>query len=264
MKDPEPWRRTLEGKRLIFTVTTGRSGTEHLARLLGAFPGVRSRHEPRPTFSNVFRAVLHHPPAAREFWLRQRLPRIAVERAPVYVETSHLIGKGFLDALVELDLRFELIHLRRDPRSVASSLCRLNTVPGRSLGGSKYYLDPKDDVLLPVDPGRAAGWPDYALAYWYALEIEARAEAWQARSLELDQPFYRVRLEDLRTPDAVLEFGQELGLSRPGPLGRARIALRTRTRTNAKSRKKRGELPGSEELAAIEGEVRSAVGRVAP
>lgn len=261
---PETWRRALEGKRLIFTVTTGRSGTEHLARLLDAFPGVRARHEPRPTFSNVFRAVLHHPPAAREFWVRQRLPRIAAERNPIYVETSHLIGKGFLDALVDLGVRFELIHLWRDPRSVASSLCKLGTVPGRSLGGSKYYLDPSDPALLPVTAARVSTWPDYALAYWYALEIDARAAAWRLRSQDLGQPFHRVELESLRSAQGTLELGRELGLPVPGPLGRARIRHRTRVRTNAKSHKKHGPLPPSHELESIESEVRDAVGHPEP
>src|SRR6185436_2882073 len=129
--------------------TTGRSGTEYLARVLGLFRGVRALHEPKPTFASAFRTVCAAPETAREFWLEHKLPRIARARAPVYAETSHLACKGFLESLVELDLQPTLIHLRREPHAVARSMLALGTVPGRTYKGVKYYLGPGDRVFLP-------------------------------------------------------------------------------------------------------------------
>ena len=57
----------IRAKRLIFTVTTGRSGTLYLARVLGLFRGTKSLHEPKPTFSSAFRTVQTAPSTAREF-----------------------------------------------------------------------------------------------------------------------------------------------------------------------------------------------------
>jgi len=56
----------IRAKRLFFTVTTGRSGTLYLARVLDLFRGTRSLHEPKPTFSSAFRTVQTVPATARD------------------------------------------------------------------------------------------------------------------------------------------------------------------------------------------------------
>lgn len=253
---PDP--RAHGGRRLLFTVTTGRSGTEHLARCLSLFSAVESRHEPKPRFSSCFRAVVAAPRIAREFWEREKLPRIARGSTPIYAETSHLFCKGFAEALVELGQVPELIVLRRDARAVARSLWQLESIPGRSLRGVRYYLSPWDPNHLPVDLERARRWSDYQLCYWYCLEIEARARALKETLGPRGVQFHDVALESIRDVAGIHALGERLALGPLSLLGRVRIQRCANGAANQKLHLKRaGSLPEGE-LDAWEAQVRDA------
>ena len=242
-------------KRLIFTVTTGRSGTRHLAFCLGLFRDVDSQHEPEPKFSDVFRAALSSPERARRFWIEDRLPRIARTTRPIYAETSHLIAKGFLESLFELGHVPTLLHLVRAPRAVATSLWRLGTIPGRTRRGLKYYLGPGDPGVLAWAPPDGCEPHDYQLCYWYCLEMERRA-ATLARELQLrGGNFVRVELDSLLTFAGVRALGREL------ELGALRVGARISFRVfgpgnrNAKRRKKAPCALSDAALQELEAEV---------
>ncbi len=243
------------GKRLIFTVTTGRSGTTHLAFCLRLFARVDARHEPRPKFSDAFRTILARPEAAAEFWLERKLPRIARSRKPIYAETSHAACKGFLEPLFELGYRPDLIHLVRNPRDVAASLLRLGTVPGRSYRGVKYYLGPDDPGVLHLAVPEQREPPDYQLCYWYCLEIERRARELARRFAPLEVAVHRVELSEIQTPAGIAALGRRLELGPLRPL--APLALRTlraRHRNRRLEKKNDHRLPPAE-LDALEAEV---------
>ena len=243
-------------KRLILTVTTGRSGTEYLARALACFRSVESEHEPKPTFGSAFRTVCAAPETAREFWLAHKLPRIARVRAPVYAETSHLVCKGFLESALELGLAMSWIRLARPHREVATSLWRLSTIPGRTYGGVKYYLSPWDrGVRLALPPERARELDDYQLCYWYSLEIEARAAEYERIARSRGVAWHRVELAELREPGGVEALAAALGLGAPTPAGRVRLAALRSRRVNEKSDLKRELTLGSAELDRLEREL---------
>ncbi len=165
------------GKRLIFTITPGRSGTAYLAFVLSLLPGVSSRHEPEPRFSDVMRAAVRNEKLARDFWLQKKLPFIRSIREPIYVETSHLFCKGFVEPLLELGYWPDVIILKRAHRQVALSLYSLNAVPGRTPDGWHWLLSPDDPDVLGLP-----SWQDlhpYQLCYWYCLEIERRADSYR-------------------------------------------------------------------------------------
>lgn len=165
--------RKIKDKRLIFTVTTGRSGTAYLASVFGYAKGVCGLHEPAPEFSDCLRDVQKDPQLARRFLLEQKLPAIASLPFDIYLETSHLACKGFFEPLLELGIVPDLLVHRRNPRDVALSMYRMGTIPGRSDKGFKFYLSPDDPGVLKLK-----GWEaleDYQICYWYCLEIERRA-----------------------------------------------------------------------------------------
>jgi hypothetical protein len=161
------------GTKLIFTVTTGRSGTELLQRLFSLLPGVTSVHEPEPKFSRVLRQAQENQSCARDFLLNLKLPEIARCTQSFYVETSHLFCKGFLKTALQLGLRFDLVVLRRPARDVARSLYELDTIPARTEWGRSFLLAPSDPGVLPLPHWETMH--DYQLCYWYCLEIERRA-----------------------------------------------------------------------------------------
>lgn len=169
---PYDLKSILENKRLIFTVTTGRSGTGYLSELLSHLPGVTCLHEAEPDFVSVMREVQLDQSLAEDFWLNKKLPRISKENPPIYIETSHLVCKGFIEPLMELGIIPDLILLSRPHREVALSLMQLGTIPGRTEKALKYYLSPDDPGVLQLKDWQSLH--DYQLCYWYCLEIERR------------------------------------------------------------------------------------------
>ncbi len=251
---------SVRAKRLIFTITTGRSGTEYLAKVLGAFPGVRATHEPKPTFGSAFRSVCAEPSVAREFWLAHKLPRIARTHASIYAETSHLVCKGFLESALELGLRPQLVHLVRPAREVATSLWRLGTIPGRTFGGVKYYLSPFDTrVMAPVARERAERFDDYQLCYWYCLEIEARAARYAQQFAPHGVSVTRIELAQLANSAGVEGMAHELALDAPSPFGRLRLNALIGRKLNEKNALKRASTFDAADLDEREADVRAAL-----
>lgn len=256
-------RRIATEKRLVFSITTGRSGTEYLTRALALFQSVAAAHEPKPRFSGVWRAVLcaeDRARVAREFWVREKLPRIARSRKPVYAETSHLACKGFLEPLVALGIIPELVHLRRDPRLVAKSMWRLGAIPGRTLRGAKHFLSPADPNHLPVPERASRAFDDYQLCYWTCLEMDARAAHLRARLEPRGVRVHPVELEEIQSEEGLQGLGARLSLGPLSTFGRMRLKHLARARVNAKDDQKRSDEPPAERLDEAEREVREAVG----
>jgi hypothetical protein len=185
-------------KTLVFTVTTGRSGTKYLTALLSGIAGVSAYHEPQPDFASYMRRCQKQPETAFAFWLHLKLPFIAAAPGSVYAETSHLFCKGFLEAAILLGLRPKLIILSRAPSQVAWSLFERNTIPARSDMGLKYLLSPEDPGVMPL-PGWS-GMTDYQLCFWYALEIERRQIRYSEFARRLTITTVEVLQRDLGNP----------------------------------------------------------------
>ena len=62
-------KQLVNGKRLIFAVSTERSGTAYLAQILGCVPDVSSHHEAKPKFSKALRPVQQNGQPAYKFWI---------------------------------------------------------------------------------------------------------------------------------------------------------------------------------------------------
>ena len=157
-------------KHLVFTVTAGRTGTTYVTRLGELFPDTVSVHEPQPSYVHVLRQIQRRPRVAYDFLLEYKLPFIAAAPASRYLETSHLVGKGFLEPLLDLGLRPSVLMLRREPRAIARSLLTRRTVPGRGKLGFKYLIHPGDPGVLPL-----SRWTSYS-----DTSSLVRARGWSA------------------------------------------------------------------------------------
>lgn len=204
----------LRDKRLVVTVTAGRTGTTFLTHLLALCPDTTSLHEPEPSFVPVLRLAQHDAALARRFLLEYKLPFVADLPTRRYVETGHLLCKGFLEPLLGLGLAPNVVALRRAPRRVAASLLSRHTVPGRGKLGLKYLLHPGDPGVLPL-----ADWTrrsDYQLCFWYALEIERRQGAYRAPVEAAGGAWVDVTAEELHDARRFLAAADTLGLLDPG------------------------------------------------
>ncbi len=200
----------LARKRLIFLVTAGRTGTAFLTKLLELIPDSISLHEPEPAFQRYLRQVQADPRVADEFLLRSKLPFIADLPVQVYIETSHVVAKGYLGPLINLGLVPSLILLRRPPRKIARSFLERYTVPGRTKYGLEYLIHPGDPGVLPLSGWRTMS--DYQLCFWYALEMERRQAIYGALVRELGGAVIDIATEELNNPDRFLDMVRGLGL----------------------------------------------------
>ena len=212
----DPWRRppvdlgAVRAKTLVVTVTAGRTGTTFLTHLLALCPDTTSLHEPEPSFVPVLRLAQHDPAVARRFLLEYKLPFVAALPTRRYVETGHLLCKGFLEPLLALGLAPQVIALRRAPRRVASSLLSRRTVPGRGKLGLKYLLHPGDPGVLAL-PGWAR-LTDYQLCFWYALEMERRQRVYRAPVETAGGAWVDVTAEELHDAERFLAAAAALSL----------------------------------------------------
>ena len=200
-------------KHLVFTVTSGRSGTLYLTELLKAIPGVSSHHEPEPDFSQAMRRIQMDPFIAYPFWLQIKLPEILKAPERVYVETSHLFCKGFLEPLLRMGLRPSLVFLRRPPREVAWSFLLRSTIPGRTTTGTQHLLEPRDLNVVPLINWQSAS--NYQLCYWYALEMERRYLHYAAMAKAFGLTTFDVTCEELHDYGRFQALLSVLGLPEP-------------------------------------------------
>jgi len=200
-------------KRLIFSISTGRCGTGYLSKLMALVPGVASYHEAPPRFQLVMRHVQSNPHAAYDFWTQRKLPQIEVEKSNIYVETSHLFCKGFVEPLLDCGFKPDIIILSRPHRDVAQSMFYLNTIPGRTAKGLKYYLSPDDPGVLKLPAWEKLS--DYQLCYWYCLEIERRALMYRQLFRDLNAKVVSVSLKEIQTIRGFLKIIRGMNLSIP-------------------------------------------------
>jgi len=192
------WKKALEHKKLIFCVSAGRSGTHFLTRLFRYLPDMDVFHENNtPHFHDHMRASQEDPKHALNFLIEEKLPFIASLEKPIYAETSHLFGKGFLEPLLEIGIVPHLVLLSRDRRKIATSLLKLGTVPARQEKALQFYLTPDDPGVVSVK--NWAEWTDYQLCYWYCLEIERRQRVYGERVRELGGYVHSCDLDEINT-----------------------------------------------------------------
>lgn len=240
--------------RYVFCVSTGRSGTGYLSRLLAQAEECCSLHEPAPILN---REPMHEFLRGNEAPLRalmaEKVGAIEAARAGrrFYAESNHCFIKGFgwllPDHLPVDELR--IVVLRRDPVAVRSSLSRISCSPFLP-AGRQWIITPTASprhVPLPTEfsfpmarfhlyrfLSRTAARPrivrtltggsrsvpgfieryEHALLDWYIRETEARWLAYRERFPEIR--FIEVDLETLNQPKAVLGLFQWLEM-RPRP-----------------------------------------------
>jgi hypothetical protein len=216
-----------EGKNFLFTMTTGRSGTQYLTELLRRnLADAECHHEildwdrfgvdmPDLSTMMLFNAQ-GNVPKVQEFW-RQKLARIARTPQRFYVETSHMLMKaGLIENLAPLTEagRVHLVMLERDPFATIVSF--LNRGDFASHGNQWiWYLDPRYprnivNALPAMERGGLSG-----VCLWYIAEIRVRA-AYYAKLLEgrPDIVIHRCTLEALRQPEGAARLLAALGAPR--------------------------------------------------
>ena len=252
----EELQKQLSGKKLVFTAATGRCGTAFLAELMRLVSGAVSLHEPQPEYADVLRSMQEQPELAASFLLEKKLPLIARENTDIYIETSHLFCKGFLEPLLDMGIVPALIWMKRPHRAVASSMFRGGTIPGKTEKGLRFYLSPDDPGVLSCPDWQNL--TNYQLCYWYCLEMERRAREYRSLYRKNNWLWAETSITGITTVQCYKELLAALDLPEMSWYGWLRYLNNRRRKVNPTSSAKQ-QIVLPENLDDLEFEVHSRV-----
>jgi hypothetical protein len=225
----------------VFVATTGRSGTNTLAALFEHVPGCVSLHEGRPWMTSDYPEESSPDEYFKELFRRKKRVEIlrASAGARVFIETNHQFIKNYSQHVVRcFGRRLKVVHLVRDPVSVARSFYAIGSVPGRTDRGRRWLLDPSRadnrlqvSDLLGDDPTFRH---DLYRCLWYWYEIEARIRHFRAANP--DVAVVDLGTEELNDPSSIARMLERLGLSSLESGVLPRVGLRENLKTEDKGR----------------------------
>ena len=218
---------TVLDKRFIFTITTGRSGTNFLAELFASnLQNAQVYHEQRahgdwglncPDVSHLttFNQV-NNSTHVRAFWQR-KFARIKALNAPYFAETSHVLAKAGLVENLDLLADCGVVHLLYIKRDIADTVISLTHRADFSTKGNMWlwYLDPNYPNAI-VNPEPFIGFGQIGLGIWYVIEMRVRAEYY--RLLLADRTnilFHDVDMEKVTSTEGAAKLLSELGITVP-------------------------------------------------
>ena len=100
-------REKVRNRRLVFTISPGRAGSEYLAKLLDSAENVSAFHEPLPRMNGgILELALNRP--LNKTYLKRSIKIMGINRVlsrmgekSIYVETSHMFIKSFYDVVLD-------------------------------------------------------------------------------------------------------------------------------------------------------------------
>jgi hypothetical protein len=232
--------RTRGLEKLIFTATTGRSGTLTLAKMFSAVPGCIAVHESHPVMHGSVLKAASYGDDALVNRVYAQVKSVNIRRAAAghryYVEANHLFIKTFIqNAHEDFGERMAVIHLVRPAVEVATSIYCLGDYPGTERGNYWWLEYQAPTNLIPIaeilDSSAEFSHPFYK-ALWYWHEVEARISLWRARLPMLE--FVRFETDWFNDSNKVFELFDALGIRYERPPIEAVIGNREHTKAHQK------------------------------
>ena len=155
--------------RPVFILSTGRTGTQFLARHFDRDPRTHAVHEPSPSLGLRFWTVAYlegqvQPSAMTRTLRRYRTGFFRDIAEPVYIESNNFLA-GFAEALIEEFDEPLLIHVVRDPRTYVRSA--INNGANTGVKGLANRLVPF--AHLPLDSESEHPAIQRSALYWSLL-----------------------------------------------------------------------------------------------
>lgn len=173
-------------KQLILTLSSGRCGTTRFGSLLKRVPNLYSDEftnvplgEEDMRFDYEFRSKRQSnrkDPSIGYTFIKDKLEIYQNLPYDNFVITDHVALDGFIEHFISLYSVPNIIVLRRPIREVASSLFRLNWIPGKSPTQFVSFPGPQEDNVLPYFTWKKAH--SYQLCFWYCCHVEWKIQQW--------------------------------------------------------------------------------------
>lgn len=216
----KPWvaRQISSKSGFIFTVSTGRSGTNTLANIFECGENLYAAHEDHPILNGELMVKynqLNALPVNNEFF-RRKLPKLLWRSRgkKFYFESNHMFVKSFEEAARSaFGDKLSIVYLERDPFLVAASMYQRGDIPDSPVG-LKWYLDPRAERNLIKVEGvldQVEFQDDFYKCLWYCFEIKARF-----LKLMKDYPgvsCFRLKTDSLNDVDKVKEMFDYFNIS---------------------------------------------------
>jgi hypothetical protein len=200
--------------RLIFSINSGRAGSNYLAELLGTAREVISFHEAEPNMTGKYLHNLHNLSYA-ETRGERRIKSKAIKkmlqsfpRGQVYCETSHMFIKTFYDVIIRDFEYVEVIILRRQLALVLKSFIELNYFSIKNEIWPDWMSSPNAQTAAIRCISEDEKLDQYDLCIAYLIDIEARSERFKR-----EYPWIKthdVRLEALNDYNCVVQLFDDL------------------------------------------------------
>jgi hypothetical protein len=202
----------------IFSINSGRSGSDYLTEIFSKTTNAISIHEGFPIMNGKPMQAFNQ---GEDTALRQLMPlklkqinKSRQKGKKIYCETNHSYIKGWGYLIPEKYIPQEeiaVILLRRNIDDSAYSLLRVHDIPGYTEFSRTWYLSPDATFNLSHPPAKANV---YELCRWYVQETNLRAEHYQSKFPNIT--YFECDLEQLNDYDFVLKMFETLGLN-PSP-----------------------------------------------
>lgn len=224
----------------VFVCSTGRCGTNTISDIFSNSLEITSPHEPHPTMYSDHSEL----PIAQQKRLslikRKHLNILKYsQRKLAYVKSNHMFIKTFFNissVLLPSD-KIKLIHVSRDPFSVASPFYAIDSIPGKPPNGEKFLLDPLSTgnlIDLSAELQSKAYAHDFYKCLWYWYETEKRvAEAKKNTESRID--WLELRTKDLNLPKKIKDLLSFVGVSDVMPGVDKLVGMRSNLKSVKKS-----------------------------
>jgi hypothetical protein len=210
--------------QLVFSINSGRSGSDYLYRLLSTAENAKAFHEPRPSmagsrmskvpasrptlFDHAFYAVMYLKKYQKVKAIREVINQLSPEE--VYVETNHMFILTFYDVIMNHFRDVHVVMLRRYLPWVVKSFLDLNMFTPED-SKTKYWTSSPNSPSAAV-PALA---PDDEMdqvdrCIGYVIDIEARAQRFMQQYP--DATVIEKRLPELNSRDHVEDLFAQLKL----------------------------------------------------
>ena len=195
---------------LIFTATTGRSGTKTLTRIFSVIENCASYHESQPIMNGELMINRDFFDDPRTRFVYKYVKSLNIRRfakgGRYYFEGNHEFIKSFHDYVIDdFQGKVKVIHLYRNPVKMANSLFTINNHPGTT-EGNKWWLNynsPNNLIRIAHILNRDKDFThDFYKCLWYWYEIEARVAFWRQHYKEV--PFIDFRTEDISNGEKLI------------------------------------------------------------
>ncbi len=227
--------------KYIFTISTGRTGTKYLAKILNLASDIVALHEPAPVMKG--KAMFQFLKGDQKLMIEKMPQKIkAIKRNSgerVYFESNHCFIKGFGWLLPEHIAQEEIgvIIMKRPYEKIASSYQKKRTSPLKK-SGRDWLITPemKDKInkFTPLEKmvyyafkyyyliyrnlrkifnfrkSKLVEKYDYKLLKWYAKETYDQGEKFQRTFPDIK--YFEMRMKDLNSLDKINEMLSYFGI----------------------------------------------------